>query len=172
MPSDIVAKQAYWCTASHCAAQHIFQIVTNCLIIVAALCMMMMVMLTDPEPYHTSILSGQMWVEELLEGHPDCIYCKLSVQKEVFLELIHTLHNFSITGSKHISLEEQVSIFLYMSMTGLTIHHIGKHFQCLNNTISKSFCKMLLIFSSAPFYTTYITLPNADTPPFTTNPLQ
>ena len=25
---------------------------------------------STPEPYHTSILSGQGWVEELLEGHP------------------------------------------------------------------------------------------------------
>ena len=121
--------------------------------------------LANPEPYHTSILSGQMWVEELLEGHPDLIYCELGVQKEIFLELVHTLHNFGITGSKHISLEEQLLIFLYMSMTGLTIHHTGERSQCSNDTISKSFRKMLFIFSSAPFYTTYVTLPNADTPP-------
>ena len=136
----------------------------NCLIIIAALCMVMMIP-ANPEPYHISILSGQMWVEELLEGHPDCIYCELSGRKEVFLELVCTLCNFGITGSKHISLEEQLLIFLYMSMTGLTIHHTDKCFQYSNNTISKSLQKMLFIFLSAPFYTTYITLPNADTPP-------
>ncbi|KAF8545637.1 hypothetical protein OG21DRAFT_1428934 [Imleria badia] len=27
----------------------------------------------DPEPYHTSILSGAGWVLELLTGHPDHI---------------------------------------------------------------------------------------------------
>ena len=133
----------------------------RCLILITALCMGMMIP-AKPEPYHTSILSGQMWVEELLEGHPDHIYCKLGVQKEIFLELVHTLHNFGITGSKHISLEEQLSIFLYMSMTGLTIHHTGKCFQCSNDTISKTFQKVLFIFSSAPLYTTYVTLPNAD----------
>ena len=106
-----------------------------------------------------------MWVDELLEGHPDHIYCKLGVQKENFLELVHTLRNFGITGSKHISLKEQLLIFLYMSMTGLTIHHTGECFQCSNDTISKSFRKMLFILSSAPFYTTYIAVPNADTPP-------
>ena len=25
------------------------------------------------EPYHTSILTGQGWVNELLDGHPNCI---------------------------------------------------------------------------------------------------
>ena len=33
------------------------------------------------------------------------------------------------------------------------------------DTISKYFWKILIILSSPPFYTTYITLPNADTPP-------
>ena len=164
MPSDTVTKQAHWCTASYCAAQCVHQIVARCLIVIATLCMVMMIP-ANPEPYHTLILSGQMSVDELLEGHPDHIYCKLSVQKEIFLELVCTLHNFGITGSKHISLKEQLSIFLYMSMTGLTICHTGKCFQCSNDTISKSFQKMLFIFSSAPFYTTYVTLPNADTPP-------
>ena len=52
-----------------------------------------------------------------------------------------------------------------MSVTGLTIRHTGECFQCLNDTFSKCFQKMLGIFLSAPFYMTYITLPNANTPP-------
>ena len=126
----------------------------------------------DPCQSRTSILSGQMWIEELPEGYPDHIYCELSVWKEVFLELVYTLHSFGVTGSKHISLKEQLSIFLYMSMTGLTICHTGKHFQHSNSMISKFFQKILFIFSSAPFYTTYITLLNADTPPHHNNLLQ
>ena len=27
----------------------------------------------DPIPYHTSLLTGEMWVQELLNGHPDHI---------------------------------------------------------------------------------------------------
>ena len=146
------------------AAWHNCRLVANCLVIITAMITLMM-MPTDPEPYHTSILSGQMWVEELLHVHPDCIYCKLGVWKEVFLELIRTLHSFGITGSKYVTLEEQLSMFLYMCVTGLTIRHTGERFQCSNDTISKSFQKMLIIFSSALFYTTYVTLPNADTPP-------
>ena len=164
MPSDTVTDQAHRRTASYRAARRVCQIVARCLIVIATLCMVMMIP-ANPEPYHTSILSSQMWVDELLEGHPDRIYCELSVRREIFLELVHTLHNFGITGSKHVSLEEQLSIFLYMSMTGLTICHTGERLQRSNNMISKSFRKMLFIFSSAPFYTTYVTLPNADTPP-------
>ena len=52
-----------------------------------------------------------------------------------------------------------------MSITGLTIRHTGERFQRSNETISKYFHLMLNIFSSNPFYTTYVNLPNANTPP-------
>ena len=124
----------------------------------------MIVTPTKPELYHTSILLGEMWVDELLNRHPDCIHCKLGLRKGAFHELLHALHCFSVVDSKYVGLEEQLAIFLYMPVTGLTIQHTGECFQCSNNTISKCFQKMLGIFSSAPFYTTYITLPNANTP--------
>ena len=38
-------------------------------------------------PYHTSILSGEGWVQELLNGHPKHIHTQLGVYKEVFLAL-------------------------------------------------------------------------------------
>lgn len=137
---------------------------SHALIIITA---MLMVVMTpaDPEPYHTSILSGRMWVDELLEGHPDRIYCELGVRKEVFRELVRVLHAFGITDSRYVTLEEQLAIFLYMSVTGLTTRHTGERFQRSNDTISKYFRKMLIAFSSEPFYTTYVTLPNANTPP-------
>ena len=76
---------------------------------------------TKPKPYHTSILLGQMWVDELLNGHLDHIHCKLGLQKGAFHEPLHALHCFGAADSKYVSLEEQLSIFLYMSVTGLTI---------------------------------------------------
>ena len=120
---------------------------------------------STPEPYHTSILSGQGWVEELLEGHPAQIQCELGVSRDVFLELVAALESFGHGDSKYVKIEEQLAIFLYMSITGLTIRHTGERFQRSNETISKYFCLMLNIFSSDPFYTTYVNLPNADTPP-------
>ena len=134
------------------------------IIIIATLCTMILTP-TEPEPYHTSILSGQMWVDELLDGHPDRICCELGLQKGAFHELLHALCCFGAADSKYVSLEEQLAIFLYMSVTGLTIQHTGECFQHSNDTISKCFQKMLGIFLSAPFYTVYVTLPNANTPP-------
>ena len=43
------------------------------------------------EPYHTSVLTGEGWVIELLTGHPKCIQCELGVSSEVFILLIGKL---------------------------------------------------------------------------------
>ena len=40
------------------------------------------------EPYHTSIFSGEGWVQELLHGHTNCIQCELGVHKHVFHALV------------------------------------------------------------------------------------
>ena len=89
------------------------------------------------QPYHTSILSGEGWVQELLNGHPGCIQCELGVTKDVFRQLIHELQAMSYTRSRYVSIEEQLGIFLYMSVTGLTIRHVSERFQRSNSTISK-----------------------------------
>ena len=145
------------------AIQCIRQITVTFVAVVSAL--LSLLVLKDPEPYHTLILSRQGWVDELIEGHPACICCRLGVSREVFLEMITTLRNFGYNSSKYMPIEEQLTIFLYMSVTGLTICHTGECFQCSNEMISKYFCWMLGIFSSEPFYTMYINLPDNDTPP-------
>jgi hypothetical protein len=89
------------------------------------------------QPYHTSLLSGEGWVQELLNGHPRRIQCELGITKEVFEQLIHELRSMGHTRSKFVSLEEQLAIFLYTSVTGLTIRHVGERFQRSNATISK-----------------------------------
>ena len=93
--------------------------------------------LFEREPYHTSILTGQGWVMELLDGHPERIRCELGVHRHVFLELIQELRRLGYDRSKYVSLEEQLAIFLYMSVTGLTIRHVGERFQRSNETISR-----------------------------------
>ena len=47
------------------------------------------------------------------------------------------LHVMGYQRSKYVSLEEQLAIFLYTSVTGLTIQHVGERFQRSNETISK-----------------------------------
>ena len=90
------------------------------------------------EPYHTSILTGEGWVMELLAGHPERIRCELGVHHSVFEALILDLREMGHDNSRRgVSLEEQLAIFLYASVTGLTIRHIGERFQRSNETISR-----------------------------------
>jgi hypothetical protein len=90
----------------------------------------------DPLPYHTSILTGAGWVSELINGHPERIHCELGVHLHVFQSLLSELRNLGYRNSRFVTLEEQLAIFLYSCVTGLTICHIGERFQRSNGTIS------------------------------------
>ena len=46
----------------------------------------------DKTPYHTSALTGEIWVLELLNGHPEHIRSELGVHKHVFWQIIKDLH--------------------------------------------------------------------------------
>jgi hypothetical protein len=87
--------------------------------------------------YHTSILTGEGWVLELLNGHPERMHTELGMRVPVFRQLVLELQEIGLGPSKHVSLEEQLAIFLYASVTGLSIRHLGERFQRSNETISK-----------------------------------
>jgi hypothetical protein len=91
------------------------------------------------QPYHTSALSGQAWVEELMKGHPDRIYNELGMRLHVFLSFVANLrlHCGFDTSRRGITVEEQAAIFLYACVTGLSVQHLGERFQHSNETISK-----------------------------------
>jgi hypothetical protein len=76
------------------------------------------------EPYHKSILTGEGWVLELMGGHPERIRCELGVYRPVFSELIIELRRLGHSNSKYVSLEEQLAVFLYTCVTGLTVSAI------------------------------------------------
>jgi hypothetical protein len=91
----------------------------------------------DPEPYHTSILSGAGWLMELLLGHPDRIRCELGVSKHVFEVLVNELRSMGYGDNRSVCLEEQLGIFLYSCVTGLTVRHVGERFQRSNDTVAR-----------------------------------
>lgn len=101
------------------------------------------VLYQDPQywsqPYHTSALSGQAWVNELVNGHPDRIFTELGMRLHVFTAFCANLSLFGgIETSRHnVTVEEQAAIFLYACVTGLSIRHIGERFQQSNETVSK-----------------------------------
>ena len=93
--------------------------------------------LYDKTPYHTSALTGAAWVCELLNGHPERIRNELGVHKHIFQDLIAALNQHGMTSSKHVYIEEQLAIFLYTSVTGLSLRHVSERFQRANETTSK-----------------------------------
>ncbi|ESK82974.1 nuclease harbi1-like [Moniliophthora roreri MCA 2997] len=118
------------------------------------------------QPYHNSALSGYAWVQELMKGHPRCIYTELGVRLHVFITLVITLCSMSYADSqKGVTVEEQLAIFLYMCVTGLSVRHVGERFQWANGTITHYFCLMCEALSGPEFYNQYVSLPNADDPP-------
>ena len=88
------------------------------------------------QPWHTSMFTGQMWVLELLAGHPECIHTEPGVHAHVFYALKNELCELGYSDSKFVTLEEQLAIFLYCSVTGLTVRHLGEQFQWSNETIT------------------------------------
>jgi len=90
------------------------------------------------QPYHTSVLSGQMWVIELLGGNPRWIKDQLGMQKKVFKMFIRKLTSMTnVSDTWHVALEEQVAIFLYIIVTNLSNRKVAECFQCSSQTISK-----------------------------------
>ena len=91
----------------------------------------------DKIPYHDFTLTGAAWVCKLLTGHPKCIRKELGVNKHVFQSLIIALQNAGHTPSKFVSLEEQLAIFLYTCVTGLSLPYVCECFQQATETASK-----------------------------------
>jgi len=94
------------------------------------------------QPYHISALTGEMWVNELIYGHPDRIRNCLGMRVHVYLALVGELRAHGLSDSKYVTLREKVAIFLYTCVTGLPIPHVGERFQRSNETISK--CVLLI----------------------------
>ena len=90
-------------------------------------------------PYHTLVLTGDGWVKELLIGHPDRIRCALGVRLPVFLQLCQYLrmNSYRVPPRSHVTLEEQLAIFLHACVTGLTSRHLAERFQHSHTTIMK-----------------------------------
>lgn len=91
------------------------------------------------QPYHTSALSGEAWVNELIHGHPDHIFNELGMRLHVFMSFcahLQLICGFT-TSRNGVKVEEQAAIFLYACVTGLSVRHLGERFQRSNETISK-----------------------------------
>ncbi|KAI6154646.1 hypothetical protein BKA82DRAFT_52540, partial [Pisolithus tinctorius] len=72
-----------------------------------------------PIPYHTSILTGEGWMLELLNSHPDKIWTCLGISHGLFDHLMQVLTHYGFgkpvlhTSHNGTSVEEQLGVFLY-----------------------------------------------------------
>ena len=87
-------------------------------------------------PYHTSALSGPDWVLELMNGHPEHIQNDLGVHKHIFSALLDHLGAMGFRPSWNITLEDQLAIFIYTCVTGLSIWQVCERFQHTMETTS------------------------------------
>jgi hypothetical protein len=91
----------------------------------------------DRKPYHTSALTRQMYVDELLDStNPNCIPDVLSVSCSVFMMLLEDLCTLtSLCDTQFVSAEEQLAIFLYYGHTYATSRVIGDRFHRAPDTV-------------------------------------
>ncbi|KAH9008956.1 hypothetical protein EDB84DRAFT_1243898, partial [Lactarius hengduanensis] len=65
-------------------------------------------------PVHTSWLSGQQWLEELIGGHDRRFHNEMGLHKHVFWKLVSILgRDAGLVHTWHLSAEEQLAIFLH-----------------------------------------------------------
>lgn len=89
-----------------------------------------------PQPYHTSMRTGQNWIDELLNGHHKRMRRNLGMHRHVFLKLTQSLAiKCSFGPTRYISTEESLGIFLHMLITNHTIEEEAEVFQRSPDTI-------------------------------------
>ena len=83
-----------------------------------------------PIPMRTSILSGQMWLDELLVGHPERFVEQFGMSKRAFQLLSRELQLHSgLTDRRHVTADEQLATFLYIARTGSSTRTLQERFQ-------------------------------------------
>ena len=90
-----------------------------------------------PIPMRTSILLGQMWLDELLAGHPERFSKQFGMSKFAFHLLSRELQLHSgLANQRHITADEQLATFLYIARTGSSTRILQERFQQSPSTIS------------------------------------
>ena len=104
-----------------------------------------MVPLLYKAPLHTSSLSSQAWMDELLQGHTARFKDQMGMERHVFCALLGILGRKGLLrDSKHVSAVEQLGIFLYICSSGLSNRKTQERFQRSADTISRCVATFLL----------------------------
>ena len=89
------------------------------------------------EAMYDSTHTGEAYIQELLHGHPHRIHDSLGLHQHVYRALVRELKMYSgLCDTKHVSAEEQVTIFLRLARTGLGQREARERFQRSPETVS------------------------------------
>jgi len=101
------------------------------------------------EPCMTSSFTGEIWIKELINGHPIRCVNALRMEPDLFIRMSHKLHTkYGLQPSNRMSIFEKVGIFLYTLALGVSNRVVGERFQRSGDTISRVFHEVLNAISS------------------------
>ncbi|KAH9103474.1 hypothetical protein AeMF1_006631 [Aphanomyces euteiches] len=112
---------------------------------------------------HVSILSGPMFVQEILNGNPTVMLDNFRMPRRIFDALANDLERFgALKSSKHVSVQEQLGIFLYFVGHHASNAALQSRFQRSGETITRHVRRVLAaLVSLAP---RYIKIPDDNSP--------
>lgn len=94
----------------------------------------------------TSILLGHKWYLELIQANENKISEQLRMRKNVFKLLVCELINkYGLTPTKHIGVEENVVLFLYMIGNGASYRQVEEWVQHSHEIIHNHFYRVLTV---------------------------
>ena len=103
----------------------------------------------DPQPMHNSRLTGNMRVEEILNGHHDICQDLISMNSDTFRSLSDLLRRRELLKpTRNMDVNEQLFIFLTICAQGFTNRHISYLFQHSRETTSRWFYTVLQVICS------------------------
>ncbi|KZT62025.1 putative nuclease HARBI1-like protein, partial [Calocera cornea HHB12733] len=115
---------------------------------------------------HTSIRTGAVWVEELLQAPPSRIRETLGMHKHVFIRLCTMLCTVGgLRPTRFIGVTEQLALFLVAVRKGESNRGLQELFQRSGDTVSQIFHRILRLFTMPAIYNAYVRLPENQTPP-------
>ena len=75
----------------------------------------------------TSAITREDWMNDLLTGEPLHIQAQLGINWGTFIFLVKAMQELNLQPL-HVTIKEQVGIFLYTTVTGLPCIHVAEHF--------------------------------------------
>ncbi|XP_078151299.1 uncharacterized protein LOC144546633 [Carex rostrata] len=99
--------------------------------------------LFEPTPCHTSILTGLMYVNEVLDGHECRCRREFRMESYVFRALVRLLKEKHLLSDGLVKVEEQVAMFLYSLAKNASNRSVQERFQHSGDTVSRYFNSVL-----------------------------